>query len=84
MHQKFRKVIQKFKLTLAKQIQNCIKIFHWDQFLKVSKPLKLNKLSGFEEIRVNVIKQIYNHIKEVLVRISGDSIKLGDFTQKIK
>ena len=84
MHQKFRKVIQKFKLTLAKQIQNCINIFQWDEFLKVSKPLKLNKLSGFEEIRVNVIKQIYNDIKKVLVRISGESIKLGDFTLKIE
>ena len=49
-----------------------------------SKPLKLNKLSGFEEIRVNVIKQIYNDIKKVLVRISGESIKLGDFTLKIE
>ena len=84
MHQKFRKVIQKFKLTLAKEIQNCINIFQWDEFLKVSKPLKLNKLSGFEEIRVNVIKQIYNDIKKVLVRISGESIKLGDFTLKIE
>ena len=52
--------------------------------MKVSKPLKLNKLSGFEEIRVNVIKQIYNDIKKVLVRISGESIKLGDFTLKIE
>ena len=55
-----------------------------DEFLKASKSLKINKAPGFDQIDVNLINQIYNHIKEPLIRIFGDSIKLGVFPEKLK
>ena len=56
-----------------------------DEFLKAFlKPLKINKAPGFDQIEVNVINQIYNHIKKSLIRIFGDSIKLGVFLEKLE
>ena len=55
-----------------------------DEFLKAFKSLKINKAPGFDQIDVNLINQIYNHIKEPLIRIFGDSIKLGVFPEKLK
>ena len=55
-----------------------------DEFLKAFKSLKINKAPGFDQIGVNLINQIYNHIKEPLIRIFGDSIKLGVFPEKLK
>ena len=55
-----------------------------DEFLKAFKSLKINKAPGFDQIDVNLINQIYNHIKEPLIRIFGDSIKLGVFPGKLK
>ena len=37
-----------------------------DEFLEAFKSLKINKAPGFEEIDVNVINQICNHIKKSL------------------
>ena len=55
-----------------------------NEFLGAFKSLKLNKAPGFDEIHVNVINQIYDHSKKPLIRILGDSIKLGVFPEKIK
>ena len=55
-----------------------------DKFLEGFKSLKINKAPGFDEIDVNVINQIYNHIKKALIRIFGNSIKLGVFPEKLK
>ena len=56
-----------------------------DEFLKAFlKPLKINKAPGFDQIEVNVINQIYNHIKKSHIRIFGDSIKLGVFLEKLE
>ena len=55
-----------------------------DEFLKAFKSLKINKAPGFDQIDVNLINQIHNHIKEPLIRIFGDSIKLGVFPEKLK
>ena len=44
--------------------------------------LKTNKAQGFDEAHVNVVNQMYNHIKEPLIRIFGDWIKLGAFPKK--
>ena len=56
-----------------------------NEFLKAFKSLKINKAPGFDQIDVNVINQIYNHIKKLLIRIFGDSIKLvGVFQEKLK
>ena len=52
--------------------------------MKAFKSLKINKAPGFDQIDVNLINQIYNHIKEPLIRIFGDSIKLGVFPEKLK
>ena len=38
--------------------------------------LKINKAPCFDEIDVNVINQLYNHIKKPLIRIFDDLIKL--------
>ena len=54
-----------------------------DEFLEAFKSLKINKVPGFNEIDVNVINQIYIHIKKPLIRIFGDSIKLGVFPEKL-
>ena len=54
-----------------------------DEFLEAFKSLKTNKASGFDEIDVNMINRIYNH-KKPLIRIFGDSIKLGVFPEKLK
>ena len=48
------------------------------------KSLKTNKAPGFDQIEVNVINQIYNHIKKSLIRIFGDSVKLGVFLEKLE
>ena len=55
-----------------------------DKFLEAFKSLRINKVPGFDQIDVNVINQIYNHIKNPLIRIFGDSIKLGVFSEKLK
>ena len=55
-----------------------------NEFLKAFKSLKINKAPGFDQIDVNVINQIYNHIKKLLIRIFGDSIKLIVFPEKLK
>ena len=34
-----------------------------DEFLEAFKSLRINKAPGFDQIVVNVINQIYNHIK---------------------
>ena len=48
------------------------------------KPLKINKAPGFDQAEVNVINQIYSHIKTSLIRIFGNSIKLGVFLEKLE
>ena len=53
-----------------------------EEFVKAFKSLKINKASGFDQIDVNVINQIYNHIKKPLIRIFGDSIKF--FPEKLQ
>ena len=55
-----------------------------DKFLEAFKSLRINKVPGFDQIDVNVINQVYNHIKNPLIRIFGDSIKLGVFSEKLK
>ena len=55
-----------------------------DEFLEAFESLKINKAPGFDEIHVNVINQIFNHIKKSLIWIFDDSIKLGAFPQKLK
>ena len=48
------------------------------------KSLKISKAPGFDKTDVNVINQIYDHIKKLLIRIFGDSRKLGVFPEKLK
>ena len=55
-----------------------------DAFCKTFKSLKINKAPSFDEIDVNVINQIYNHIKKPLNRIFGNPIKPGVFPGKLK
>ena len=55
-----------------------------DKLLEAFKSLRINKVPGFDQIDVNVINQVYNHIKNPLIRIFGDSIKLGVFSEKLK
>ena len=55
-----------------------------DAFFKTFKSVKINKAPSFDETDVNVINQIYNHIKKPLNRIFGDPIKLGVFPGKLK
>ena len=52
--------------------------------MKAFKSWKITKAPGFDQIDVNVINRIYNHIKKPLIRIFGDSIKLGVFSEKLK
>ena len=52
--------------------------------MEAFKSLKINKSAAFDWIDVNVINQIYNHIKKHLIKIFGDSIKLGVFPEKLK
>ena len=52
--------------------------------MKAFKSYKINKAPGFEQIDANVINQIYKHIKKPLIRIFGDSIKLGVIPEKLK
>ena len=47
-----------------------------DECLEAFKLLKINKAPGFDEIDINVINQLYYHIKKPLIRIFGNSIKL--------
>ena len=54
------------------------------KFLKEFKSLKTNKAQGFDQVDVNVISQIYNHINKPLIRIFGDLMKLGVFPEKLK
>ena len=46
--------------------------------MEAFKSLKINKAPGFDKINVNMINDIYNHIKEPLIR------KLGIFSKKEK
>ena len=55
-----------------------------DEFLEGFKSLKISKAPGFDKTDVNVINQIYDHIKKLLIRIFGDSRKLGVFPEKLK
>ena len=55
-----------------------------NEFWEAIKSLKIKKAPGLDEIDVNVIIQIYNHIKKSLIRIFGDSIKHGAFPEKLK
>ena len=52
--------------------------------MKAFKSLKIHKAPGFDKIDVKVINQIYNHIKKSPIRISGDSMKLRVFPEKLK
>ena len=52
--------------------------------MEAFKSLKINKAPGFVEIDVNVISQIYKHIKNPFIRIFDDSIKIGVFPEKVK
>ena len=49
------------------------------EFLEAFKSLKINKAPGFDKIN-----QICSHIKKLLIRIFGDSIKLGIFPEQLK
>ena len=53
-----------------------------DACLEVFKSLKINKAPAFDERDLNVINHIHNHIKKTLIKIFGDSIKLGVFPEK--
>ena len=52
------------------------------KILEAFKTLKINKAPGFDEIHANVINQMYNRIRKLLIRIFGDSIKFGVFLKK--
>ena len=54
-----------------------------DVFLETFKSLKINKAPGFDKIVVNVINQIYNHIRKPLITIFDDLIKLRVFPEKL-
>ena len=55
-----------------------------DIFLEAFKSLKIKKAPGFDEIVVDVINQICNHIRKPLISIFDDSIKLRVFPEKLK
>ena len=55
-----------------------------DEFLETFKSLKISKAPNFNQIDVNEINRIYNHIKKPLIRTFGDSIKFGVFPEKLK
>ena len=48
---------------------------------KALKSLKINQAPGFDPIDVNVINHLYDHIKKPIIRLFGDSIKLGVFPE---
>ena len=83
LHGKFRKVNFEAYISKAntKLKENPLTE---DEFLEAFKSLKINKSPGFNEIDVNVISQIYNHIKKPLIEIFGASIKLEVFPKKLK
>ena len=85
LHQKFQKKIQTFEAYYSKANTKLHENpLTEDKFLKEFKSLKINKAQGFGQVDVNVISQIYNHIKKPLIRIFGDLMKLGVFPEKIK
>ena len=55
-----------------------------DECLEAFKLVKINKAPGFDEIDINVINQLYYHIKKPLIRIFGNSIKLWVSPEKLK
>ena len=55
-----------------------------DEFLEAFKSLKISKAPGFDQIDVNEINRIYNHIKKPLIMTFSNSIKLGAFPEKLK
>ena len=52
--------------------------------MEAFKSLKINKAPGFDKTDVKVINETYNYIEKPLIRIFGDSIKLGVFPEKLK
>ena len=84
LHQNFQKVIQTevyIRKVNTKLHENPLTE---NKVLKAFKSLNINKAPAFDQIHVNVINQVYNHIKKPLIRIFGDSVKLGVFPEKLK